>query len=218
MFLTHFVGDIHQPLHCARKTDRGGNSIHVHFLDEDDALIEKERANNRDHYARPDEIIRKSKDDVTYHLRRHRQLSDSTRRHHNHDGLNLHAVWDDNIIDIALARDYENSRNAFELNLLNLIWKTKTTLPDEWHEKWLKCAYGGRKECTIVWGEESLEYALRYAYRNVDGSEIVDGTNLTDGTYYESRLPIVRERLAIAAVRLAITLEVTFDPTAKSTK
>ena len=31
MFVTHFVGDIHQPLHCARKSDKGGNTFHVHF-------------------------------------------------------------------------------------------------------------------------------------------------------------------------------------------
>jgi hypothetical protein len=31
MFLTHFVGDIHQPLHVSRKTDKGGNTIEVHF-------------------------------------------------------------------------------------------------------------------------------------------------------------------------------------------
>jgi hypothetical protein len=30
-FIIHFVGDIHQPLHCGFKTDRGGNSIHIHF-------------------------------------------------------------------------------------------------------------------------------------------------------------------------------------------
>jgi nuclease S1 len=31
MFLVHFVGDVHQPLHLGRATDRGGNSIEVHF-------------------------------------------------------------------------------------------------------------------------------------------------------------------------------------------
>lgn len=31
-FLVHFVGDIHQPLHCGFRDDRGGNSIKVHFL------------------------------------------------------------------------------------------------------------------------------------------------------------------------------------------
>lgn len=28
-FLIHFVGDVHQPLHCADNHDRGGNEIHV---------------------------------------------------------------------------------------------------------------------------------------------------------------------------------------------
>lgn len=31
-FLSHFVGDVHQPLHAGRPEDRGGNTIHVSFL------------------------------------------------------------------------------------------------------------------------------------------------------------------------------------------
>lgn len=31
MFVTHFVGDIHQPLHVSRAGDKGGNTIHVYF-------------------------------------------------------------------------------------------------------------------------------------------------------------------------------------------
>jgi hypothetical protein len=30
-FLVHFIGDVHQPLHCADDTDRGGNEKSVHF-------------------------------------------------------------------------------------------------------------------------------------------------------------------------------------------
>ena len=30
-FLVHFIGDIHQPLHCGFKKDKGGNTIKVHF-------------------------------------------------------------------------------------------------------------------------------------------------------------------------------------------
>ncbi|HEX9632974.1 MAG TPA: S1/P1 nuclease [Gemmatimonadales bacterium] len=33
-FLVHFVGDIHQPLHVGRPEDRGGNDVHLRFLDE----------------------------------------------------------------------------------------------------------------------------------------------------------------------------------------
>jgi nuclease S1 len=32
MFLVHFVGDIHQPLHCGYGEDLGGNRIHVTFF------------------------------------------------------------------------------------------------------------------------------------------------------------------------------------------
>jgi hypothetical protein len=33
MFLIHFVGDLHQPLHCSDHHDRGGNSVQVQFHD-----------------------------------------------------------------------------------------------------------------------------------------------------------------------------------------
>ncbi len=33
MFLVHFVGDMHQPLHCSDHQDRGGNGVRVQFFD-----------------------------------------------------------------------------------------------------------------------------------------------------------------------------------------
>ena len=33
MYLAHFIGDMHQPLHCSDNNDHGGNSVRVHFLD-----------------------------------------------------------------------------------------------------------------------------------------------------------------------------------------
>ena len=39
-FLTHFVGDIHQPLHVSYADDRGGNSVEVHFFNEKTNLHE----------------------------------------------------------------------------------------------------------------------------------------------------------------------------------
>jgi hypothetical protein len=32
VFLVHFVGDLHQPLHCATRGDRGGNDLSVKYL------------------------------------------------------------------------------------------------------------------------------------------------------------------------------------------
>lgn len=31
-FIVHFVGDVHQPLHCSDNSDRGGNDVKVKFL------------------------------------------------------------------------------------------------------------------------------------------------------------------------------------------
>ena len=49
MFLVHFVGDMHQPLHCSDNNDHGGNGVHVLFGDRqwtlhalwDDAMISR---------------------------------------------------------------------------------------------------------------------------------------------------------------------------------
>ncbi|HWC99072.1 MAG TPA: S1/P1 nuclease [Candidatus Sulfopaludibacter sp.] len=33
MFLIHFIGDMHQPLHCSDNKDKGGNNVHVVLFD-----------------------------------------------------------------------------------------------------------------------------------------------------------------------------------------
>jgi hypothetical protein len=33
MFLIHFVGDMHQPLHCSDNNDKGGNTVKIQFMD-----------------------------------------------------------------------------------------------------------------------------------------------------------------------------------------
>lgn len=33
LFVIHFVGDMHQPLHCSDNSDKGGNDVHVLFFD-----------------------------------------------------------------------------------------------------------------------------------------------------------------------------------------
>jgi len=38
MFLVHLIGDMHQPLHCSDRHDRGGNSTKVRFRDRDTNL------------------------------------------------------------------------------------------------------------------------------------------------------------------------------------
>jgi hypothetical protein len=102
-----------------------------------------------------------------------------------------------------MERKYSGSRTAFEDYL------TEASLTGDYKDdmdQWLECSNGRNQTCTIEWGEESFEDALMWAYRNSDNEEIVDGSVL-DESYYETRLPIVEQRLLAAGVRLAATLE-----------
>jgi hypothetical protein len=169
MFVTHFVGDIHQPLHCARKSDKGGNTIHVKF----DVT---------------DKVLRGSR---TSHV------------------WNLHSVWDDGLIDRALVELYNKSRENFEDDLRILIREAEKTGD---LKAWLECSDGRNKTCTSQWAEESLEDAMTWAYRNSDGGEVVEGSVLSKD-YYETRIAVVRRRIAAAGVRLASTLQLVLSGT-----
>ena len=175
-FLVHYIGDIHQPLHASRTSDRGGNSIHVHFLNQ--------RSNTRS-----------SRRDApqTWQVRRR------------HYANNLHSVWDDGIIEKCLEDDFEGSRVALEDELW--LWMNNQEKSGEYRKKWLACPYGAIPNCANGWGQESFALALAFAYRNVDGTEILSGTNLTN-SYYDTRLPVVKRQLAAGGIRLAVTLEV----------
>lgn len=179
MFLVHFVGDIHQPLHVSRLTDIGGNEIIVHF----------------------NQTVQTSN---TFHLRN--RMARRVKHHVQlkHSPRNLHAVWDDGIINKYLNQDFEGSRKQAEDSLYANIVHEATGDTDRWKE-WLACPTGSQVSCPTAWAKESLDDALTWAYRDVNGSEVSNGTTLSK-EYYETRLPIVKERLTGAAVRLASTL------------
>jgi hypothetical protein len=174
MFVTHFLGDIHQPLHCARKSDKGGNTIHVKFDVTDKALR-------------------------------------SSRTNH---AWNLHSVWDDGLIERALVELYSESRERFEDDIRKLIRDAETTGDIK---AWLKCSDGTNKTCTSQWAEESLEEAMTWAYRNSDGGEVVEGSVLSKD-YYQTRIAVVRRRIAAAGVRLASTLQLALSSTSSLEK
>lgn len=81
-------------------------------------------------------------------------------------------------------------------------------------KEWRSCEEQNKsintKECAEKWAKESFKDALTYAYANEDGKEIVSGEALTEA-YFESRLGIVRRRLAAGGVRLAASLESVFQ-------
>lgn len=177
-FLTHFVGDIHQPLHSARATDKGGNSIDVEFNDRGSHQM------SRDH------------------------------RYDSHRGWELHAVWDTGIIERALYRDYKGSRLALESELLDYIVEADKTGE---LRKWLRCPDTRHPKCTTIWAEESWQNALQWAYTNSDKNEteVVSGTHLSE-IYYETRLVQIKHLLAVAGVRLAVSLEIALGGSSSS--
>ena len=161
-FLIHFIGDIHQPLHVSRHSDRGGNDIHI---------------------QPPLPIIRTTIDRIqeeTYHED------------------NLHAVWDDAMIDYALHSYHDTNKNQqlqhFQQDVASVMTNTSHDV----------CPIA--KACTTLWAQQSLSLALTKAYLDEHNQPITSGTTLTLD-YYTSRLPIIKQQLALAASRLAATLE-----------
>jgi len=217
MFLVHFVGDLHQPLHSSRATDLGGNTIRVEFRADSGV-----RASEDDHDGSTGEADEEDsgQSDRTpptssFHLRnrfnRRRRLSDASiatsgNRSHNSDHhyyYNLHSVWDDGIIERSLEEDYGGSRFEMERAIQRYILQQPADVVER---EWLRCPDGSDLRCALEWGEESFQYAMSYAYKDAgDRGEVVNGTALSD-EYYATRLPVVVERLAVAAVRLASTL------------
>ena len=168
-FVVHFVGDVHQPLHVSRASDRGGNSIAVH-------------TNFTNHSVKPS----------SHHLRG--GLSATA-----HHGMNLHAVWDDVILETYQKEECGNKWTQLQEHVYQWIQHNDTN-------DWTRCADGGRHVCLDVWAQESWLLAQRDAYVHVNnGSQIADQDTLPR-VYYEHNLPIVLEQLAKASVRLAWTL------------
>ncbi|KAG7356109.1 S1/P1 nuclease [Nitzschia inconspicua] len=188
-FLTHFIGDIHQPLHASRTTDKGGNDIDVQY-----------------HLLQKQHLIH------VRHANRFTENPASLQRHHpHHHSWNLHSIWDTALIETTLERDYDNKRSNMEDALEALLQKHP-----EWVDRYNSCGNNAalNNTCVIQWGQESWSYALEYAYtknepwkdRHTQPVEVSEG-DVLDEDYYITRIPVVNERLIAGGVRLAFTLE-----------
>ena len=184
LFLTHLFGDIHCPLHVDRRSDYGGTWITVTWIDQDHFTS----GTPGWLYSTPICSIPFVKD-ILYWFCASKQKP-----------MQLHRVWDREIVSKAIADEYGGSRNALEQDLLQYI----ENAPLQLKQSWLECADASQHECVMEWANDSLEAALRYAYTNVDGSEIVNGTVLTEA-YYERSWSITKEFMARAVVRMAYT-------------
>ncbi|URE46911.1 hypothetical protein MUK42_25187 [Musa troglodytarum] len=104
-------------------------------------------------------------------------------------------VWDDNIVETAEERFYDDNVEEFTEAI-------KQNITGEWSDqvvKWEKCS-NNKVACPDVYASESIEAACDWAYKDVKNN-----TQLED-RYFLSRLPVVNLRLAEGGVRLAATL------------
>jgi hypothetical protein len=104
-------------------------------------------------------------------------------------GTNLHRVWDEEIIE----------RHSTD----ELAWAAEL-------EQLARTVHVARGEDVTLWADESL-VAARVAYA-VPGSVgmLKPGANL-ESAYFDSALPLAKKRLALAAARLASTLNEIFQ-------
>jgi hypothetical protein len=121
---------------------------------------------------------------------------------------NLHNIWDLNIIQTRIARDFNNDYHAWVQYLVKYL----ASQPKSLQQQWQSCSYEPfHSACSGDWAVESLNYACKNAYLAVDGkTHIGDNFELT-GNYYEQNLKIVELRLIQGGLRLATVLNSLFS-------
>ena len=163
-FLVHFVGDMHQPMHCAfRCGDMGGNMIPVHSF------------KGRNYSFGPQTPMDYS--------------------------ASVHSVWDDSMVRELMG---DRRRAGFAKFLLEDVG------PEQ-------IAWWSQGE-PLNWAEDSYWRARKQAYRWTNGENLPytwsqPGMDLTSENYIDSRLPVAKEQLQKAGVRLARLLNEALDPT-----
>ncbi|CAN1826426.1 Endonuclease 2 [Linum perenne] len=112
----------------------------------------------------------------------------------------IHQAWDDNIIMTAEDQYYDSKVEEF----IDAIQKNITSGWSDLVPKWEACG-GNKATCPTVYASEGIKAACDWAYKGVKEDSVLEDD------YFESRLPIVKLRLAQAGVRLAATLNRIFQ-------
>lgn len=158
-FLVHFVGDIHQPLHCADRHDHGGNGLKVTYLG------------------------------------------------HGGKWLNLHHVWDTNLVKDLIGKKGLDTTAQEWFNGFDEDYVDDTVNDEDGHHGSL---------IPEVWAYESYIEACDCAYREHGGhGELkwlpTSGHPNLDETYVKTAKVVVQTRIEKAGIRLATVLNNIFD-------
>ena len=188
MFLTHLLGDLHEPLHAGRLSDQNGLDLKVVFMDSYNPFNSFPAVCLLPQFLWP--------------------LVGCDAK--------LHIVWDWSILAKTMQDDFGGSRSVLEQDIWKEYIQDNDTNRNAWLSCFAN-ASGVRDEqvrveaCVLEWANESYELAEEYAYQHVDGTDIVEGDYLGED-YYGRSLPIIRRALAAGAVRLAHLLDILLLP------
>jgi hypothetical protein len=151
-FIVHFVGDIHQPLHCGNTGDLGGNDLKGTFMGK---------------------------------------------------SFNLHAVWDDGIINQRVHQDFAGSDDSWTQSLITQLGNISHSTVDSW----LQCSTSDPPAvCSQAWAVESVKLACSNAYVESDGVTRITNHFRLESDYYARNIPVVESQIIKGGVRLANVL------------
>jgi hypothetical protein len=115
---------------------------------------------------------------------------------------NLHAIWDEVLIDYHIKKSFNNDYESFKSHLnsrLNSEFKGEISA-------WTKCSLKSSKtDCFAEWASEAAKADCDYVYTDDSGNRI--GSDFTLGqTYFEKNALNAETLLIKAGVRLAFVL------------
>ena len=183
MFLTHFVGDIHQPLHSARTTDRGGNTIDVTFDSATGAPVNGNR--NNDNHLRHQ-----------HHKLELHAVWDTTMIQ---KAIHTEYHGDRGALEEELLQSIQTAKQNGDMD--KWLACSDTSQYDHCTSQWAQESFDN----AMTWAYANVE---GNSSDTQHPTEVVSGTHLTE-EYYQTRMPRIKEYLMMAGVRLAASLEQT---------
>ncbi len=219
-FLTHFMADETQPMHSGLRNDEAGNYITIVYdlTKSKPATSRSSRRDPRD--RRPRQLqkqpgVEKIADEEEKNEDGKKETEVTT------DNIpvtaNLHYFWDTTMIKHYFSEHNNMTYLEFANSLLfDLAQKDRnsekgivqTAMERLWHE--------GTNPAKLGWDsiEESGPLACLHGYRNPNTGERIVNDDVLDRLYYENSMSVVKQRLTLGGVRLAVTLDYVFaNPT-----
>ena len=175
-YVLHFAGDIHQPLHCTTNGDRGANCVPVTYFKSKPSPSK----NNPDDYS-----------------------------------PNLHGIWDTQMVEKDMAAmgaaTVQAYADALDTSFKAQIaaWQLEPINPEDWawdsHQHAEDIAYGDLPKLIPIDPHPDAELTS-CSDNNRVGNRMFHKHLKLDQPYQDDASDVIRERLAMAGIRLALLL------------